>query len=186
MTLTKVCSLCGQRRYRREFSQHPKTADGLDPRCKRCVRAYQESMNKPYLCAFCQEECLPQRRFCSEDCRRKHKVSHTSNAPARDRHEYGLGPKAFPGLNSALCCGEALAFGTDRLGRTVETCRVCGERPVRARGARKYDQGKLHADETQALVESAQSPAKPRKQMRRGQKQIVVIGRALADRIHAA
>lgn len=38
MERSKVCRSCWGEKPRYEFDRHPKTRDGLDPRCKRCKR----------------------------------------------------------------------------------------------------------------------------------------------------
>ena len=42
----KSCCNCEKIKSREEFSAHRKTSDGLQPRCKICVRAYQQEWNR--------------------------------------------------------------------------------------------------------------------------------------------
>ena len=38
--MLKICSKCGAEKDAEEFSLHPSTSDGRDPRCKSCVSTY--------------------------------------------------------------------------------------------------------------------------------------------------
>lgn len=64
---------------------------------------------------------------------------------------------ADPPRDSApVCCGEALYFATDFLGRTTQICRRCGERPVKLYGVHRYDQRAVLDDELDRKIATAQ------------------------------
>ena len=59
----KICVKCGQRKNRKSFSKHIRFKDGLDTRCKKCVKKeskirnklHKNSPDKPDKCPICKK-----------------------------------------------------------------------------------------------------------------------------------
>lgn len=125
---TKICKLCGQRRYLSEFYRHATNADGLDHRCITCVRRKARGRRVP--CAFCGK--VSARRFCSEGCVKRHAVSVDAEQVRRPRIKLKLGPMIIPPLGPPRCaCGQLQKFGSDSMtGASITCCPSCGEAPL--------------------------------------------------------
>ena len=61
--MRKICVKCGKRKNKKSFSKHIRFKDGLDTRCKKCVKKeskirnklHKNSPGKPEKCPICEK-----------------------------------------------------------------------------------------------------------------------------------
>lgn len=152
---TKVCRHCGRRKYLRSFTTHNSSKDGLEHRCKSCVRKYNRSRYRK-AGGFCLDCNKPSHFRRCEACREKFQ------AQAEAMLAEGSVTDGLCGIPTrAGGCLEPLSFGTDFLGRTTTNCVRHGERLLPVRGVHHYDQRVTFEDEQDAAFERACKPPQP-------------------------
>lgn len=187
--LTKVCRTCREEKPLARFTPEKRYEDGHDSRCRDCengrkaqLRASRSTPTHP--CARCGRK-IRRYRMCF---------------PCRDmlRGEKELALQEAP-LSPGVCglpmrgkrCLIAVQDGTDHLGRATLYCDVHGERyapVIRPKSFVRYDQrDRLMAELVQGQVRACTAvDPEVSARVQRVQQDFHVVGRALADRIHAA
>lgn len=153
----KTCQWC--KVSFRPPSGHPKT--------KFCSRACagqhitkhrKRKACRTMICLVCEKEFRPSwygRKTCSRAC------AHIRGSPRQQKIAPVRAPSGMvdPKASTACAsCGGQLQFRFDFLGRSLEECVRCGERPVQIYGQRKYDQRQRLEEELVGKVSTAQEP----------------------------
>lgn len=152
---TKRCRACGVRKYLRCFTSHNCSKDGLEYRCKACIKKYNR-VRRPKAGGLCMDCGKPSHFRRCEACRVQFQVA--AEAIIQEPHT-SLTMCALPTRRGA--CPERLLFGVDRLGCTVMWCRVHGERLMPTSGVRHHDQRSVLEDEIEAFVERGKRKPEP-------------------------
>lgn len=150
---------------------------------RQCSRQHCETIFTPKRedGMYCSRSCA---NYATKEARKARRYS--PQTQERIKAQYGA-PIIEPQL-PPVCHGQQLSFGSNpHTGMTIQYCHVCGEKPLPRHGAVRYPQRPDFEAELQEKFESTKRPPKKShgRSMKSWQENFQVIGKELAEKIHA-